>query len=98
MGQVTLSVNGQTYALACRDGDEENIATLAALVDERARDLASRLGQVGEARLLLMVALLLADEARAPDPAGSGADAATIDALDAAAERLAGLAADAGAD
>ena len=88
MAQVTLSVNGQTYALACRDGDEENIATLAALVDERARDLASRLGQVGEARLLLMVALLLADEARAPDPAGPGA----------ASERLAGLAADAGAD
>lgn len=91
MGQVMLSVNGQTYALACRDGDEENIATLAALVDERARDLASRLGQVGEARLLLMVALLLADEARAPDAAGPPSDSAAIAALDAASERVADL-------
>jgi len=62
MGHITVSINDQTYSLACRDGEEDRLRTLAARVDETARDLSRRLGQVGEARLMLMVALLLADE------------------------------------
>ncbi|GAB4571020.1 MAG: cell division protein ZapA [Rhodothalassiaceae bacterium] len=72
MGQITVSVNGQTYSLACRDGDEQRLVDLCGRVDELARDLARRLGTVGEARLLLMVALLLADEVRDLKEQGPG--------------------------
>jgi len=66
MGQINVSINHQTYSLACRDGEEERLAALARKVDEKARDLAGRLGHVGEARLMLMVALLFADELEEP--------------------------------
>ncbi len=95
MGQVTVTVNEQTYTLACRDGDEARLAALAAVIDERAKALASRLGQVGEARLMLMVALLLADEIRDLRERGPAAvqEDAAIDILDRAASRLEGIAA-----
>jgi cell division protein ZapA len=62
MGQVTVSVNGRDYAIACADGEEGHIADLAVYVDHHARTLAQKLGPVTEARLLLMAALTIADE------------------------------------
>ena len=62
MAQVTVSVNGRDYQIACDDGDEEHVAELAAYLDERVGELTGTVGQVGEARLLLMVSLLIADE------------------------------------
>ncbi|MFQ5346931.1 MAG: cell division protein ZapA [Rhodothalassiaceae bacterium] len=95
MGQVTVSVNDQTYTLACRDGDESRLAALAEVVDEKARALAARLGQVGEARLMLMVALLLADEVRDLHERGPGAgiERKAVAILERAALRLEGIAA-----
>lgn len=71
MGQVNVTINHQNYSLSCRDGEEARLEELAGLVDEKARDLAGRLGQVGDARLMLMVALLFADELH--DLRGQGA-------------------------
>ena len=62
MGQITVVVNEQKYSLACRDGEEEHLQSLAAYVDEKAQHLLENLGNVGEARLLLMAALLVSDE------------------------------------
>ena len=62
MGEVTVTVNGRDYAIACGDGEEGHIADLAIYVDHHARALASKLGAVTEARLLLMAALTIADE------------------------------------
>ena len=62
MGQITISVHDQKYTLACRDGEEERLKSLADYVSGKAKTLAANLGQVGESRLLLMSALLIADE------------------------------------
>lgn len=62
MGQLTLRVNNHPYTLACRDGEEAQLVGLAAMVDDKVSHLTAQVGQVGEARLLLMAALLLADE------------------------------------
>jgi cell division protein ZapA len=62
MGQVSVSVNNQRYTLACRDGEEDRLLSLARLVDGKVRMLTARLGQVGDPKLLLMAALLVADE------------------------------------
>lgn len=62
MGQVTVEVNAQQYKLACRDGEEERLTALARYVDDRVNQLAGSLGNVGDARLLLMASLIIADE------------------------------------
>lgn len=61
MATVTVAINGQTYTLACRDGEEARLAELAEQVDAKAHELSRRLGQVGETRLMVMVALMMTD-------------------------------------
>ena len=62
MPLVNVMVNGRAYTIACDEGEEEHLKSLAAHVDEKVRELLGTVGQVGDQRLLLMAALLLADE------------------------------------
>lgn len=62
MAQVTVQIGGRSYALACRDGDEAHLEALAGDLASRAERLTGSLGQMTEARLLLMSALMVADE------------------------------------
>ena len=62
MAQVAVNVNGHNYMVACDDGEEPHLRELARYVDKHLSDLANSLGQVGDARLILMAALLIADE------------------------------------
>ncbi|HXV24967.1 MAG TPA: cell division protein ZapA [Alphaproteobacteria bacterium] len=74
MSQVTVTVNSRSYAITCEDGQERHVQGLAAELDRRVGTTARDLGQVGEARLLLLTALMILDElvdadVRADDPA-----------------------------
>ena len=94
MAQVSLTVGGRRYDLACRDGEEEHLQMLAGLVDRKAQDAGQVVGSTNEARQLLLAALLLADELNdlrsgAPDPA----DAALARTVSQLAERIEILAA-----
>lgn len=62
MAQMTVTVNGQSYALACDDGEESHLAELARLVDARVADVRRDVKSASEPHLLLMAGLLLADE------------------------------------
>ena len=62
MGQVVVKVNGRDFALSCADGQEPRIRRLAQYVDAKIGDFAKNLGQIGEARLILLAALVIADE------------------------------------
>lgn len=62
MAQVDVDINGQSYRIACDDGQEEHVAHLAEYLDHRVGELVDSVGQVGEARLLLLAALLVIDE------------------------------------
>ena len=62
MPLVNVMVNGRAYTIACDEGEEEHLRQLAGLVDAKAREVLSSVGQVGDARLLLMAAILIADE------------------------------------
>jgi cell division protein ZapA len=62
MGQVAVTLNGRTYRLRCGDGDEARLLQLADYLEQRIEALAAEFGQVGDERLLLMAALLIADE------------------------------------
>src|SRR5947207_14310103 len=62
MGQVSVPVNGRSYAITCDDGQEARIRRLAQYVDAKVGHFVASIGQVGEARLLLLAALVIADE------------------------------------
>lgn len=62
MAQVTVTVNGRTYAVGCDDGAEDHVRYLAEYLDSRVKELVGSVGQVGEARLLLMAALTVSDD------------------------------------
>ena len=62
MGQVNVTVNNRLYQVGCDDGEENQVRRLSQMLDGRVKELAALVGQVGEARLLLMTALTLADD------------------------------------
>jgi cell division protein ZapA len=99
MGQVVVEIGGRRYPLSCRDGDEPHLTALADSIAEKAEGLTESLGPMSEPRLLLMAALMVADElhearrgAPAPERRPAPADAAAqqrLELLVARAERLA---------
>lgn len=62
MAQVTVTMNGRLYRLACGDGEEARLTDLARHVEAKVGEVVAQFGQVGEERLFLMAALLVADE------------------------------------
>ncbi len=108
MPLVNVMVNSRAYTIACDEGEEEHLKELAAHVDAKAREVLGSVGQVGDARLLLMAALLIADEHHdMSGQVGAGAESekqslhlraeaaesATADMLEGAAKRLEDIAA-----
>jgi cell division protein ZapA len=62
MSQVTIEVNGRPYLVGCEDGQERRLTELAAALDAQVRQVAMDVGPLGETRLILMGALVMADE------------------------------------
>ena len=62
MAQVNLNINGRDYLIACEDGEEKHLIFLAEYINQQVDTLVESVGQVGEARLLLMASLMVADE------------------------------------
>ena len=61
MSQVTIEINGKPYVVGCEDGQEGHLRELASLFDRQVRLVAQDVGPLGETRLMLMGALLVAD-------------------------------------
>ena len=62
MAQINVTVAGKTYPLTAGGGDEDRVRKLAAYVDSKAQELTGKLGHVNETRLILMAAMIIADE------------------------------------
>lgn len=62
MPQVTVTVNGREHLIGCGDGEEDRVRELAAYVDKRAGELVQAGTRVPDARLMLMTALVIADD------------------------------------
>ncbi len=62
MAQVTITINGRKYDIACDDGQEAHVTRLGRYIDKRVDELVVSVGQVGDARLMVMASLLIADE------------------------------------
>jgi len=62
MAQVTLRINGYAYTVGCKDGEEEHLHAMAGEVERRIDSIKAVAGQSGEARMLVMASLLMADD------------------------------------
>jgi cell division protein ZapA len=62
MPTLDVTINGRRHQLQCADGEEPRLRRLASYIDGRVAELARQHGQVGDARLLVLVGLMIADE------------------------------------
>ncbi len=62
MANVNIKFNNKDYLLSCDDGQEESLKTLTKYLDKKYSELKSRLGNIGENKLLLITTIQLIDE------------------------------------
>lgn len=96
MSNVTLTIGGRSYTVACAAGEEDHVAGLGQAIDAKIQSMGA--ARTTETRQLLFAALLLADEVHeAKSRSGSGsavpAPAAQPALDDSHAERLEAIAA-----
>lgn len=64
MAQVTVTINGRQFRIACDDGQEESLERLSQELDQRIEGLRGSFGEIGDTRLTVMAAIQIADELR----------------------------------
>lgn len=62
MAEVNLSINGRNYGIACDDGQERRVRELGFFVDKKIKEIARAGAANNDAHLLVLTALMLADE------------------------------------
>ncbi|MFY9206111.1 MAG: cell division protein ZapA [Yoonia sp.] len=62
MPHVEITIGGRNFEVACQEGEEHFLHSAAAMLDVEAAHLASQVGRITEARMLLMAGLMLADK------------------------------------
>lgn len=62
MAQVTVKINGYVYTVGCEDGQEAHLQAMVGQVERRITSIKALGGPSGEARLLVLASLLMADE------------------------------------
>lgn len=62
MAQVAVTINGRSFRMACDDGQEDHLLSLAAEVDGKVEQLKGAFGEIGDTRLTVMAAIMVADE------------------------------------
>ena len=62
MAHVNVTINGRQYRMACEEGQEDRLLRLAQNLETRVGELRGRFGEIGDARLTVMAALMIADE------------------------------------
>lgn len=62
MAEVSVTINGRVYRMACDEGQEEHLIRLSKELDARIARLRDSFGEIGDTRLTVMAALMVADE------------------------------------
>lgn len=62
MAQVNVTINGRQFRMACEDGQESHLMGLAKELEDRIQGLRGQFGEIGDSRLTVMAALMVADE------------------------------------
>ena len=62
MAHVTVTIDGKQFRMACEDGQERHLETLAAHIDGRIKMMRESFGEIGDLRLTVMASLMVCDE------------------------------------
>ena len=62
MAQVTVVVNGRSFRMGCRDGEEARVQELAAEIDAHVQKIRGGTKAVQDDRLFLMAAIMMTDQ------------------------------------
>lgn len=62
MTQVSVTIAGRLYRMACAEGEEAHLEGLAAFYDGKIEEMRGAFGEIGEMRLHVMAAITIADE------------------------------------
>jgi cell division protein ZapA len=62
MANVNIKFNGKEFLLSCDDGQEEHLEELLIQINQKFSELKNDLGNIGENKLLLIMAVKIMDE------------------------------------
>ena len=62
MAQVTVTIDGKAYRMACDEGQEEHLIGLAERFDRYVSHLKDSFGEIGDQRLTVMAGIMIMDE------------------------------------
>ncbi|MGE0501014.1 MAG: cell division protein ZapA [Rhizobiaceae bacterium] len=62
MAQVTVTIDGKAYRMACDEGQEEHLIDLATRFDRYVSHLKESFGEIGDQRLTVMAGIMVMDE------------------------------------
>ena len=62
MAQVTVTIDGKQYRMACDEGQEEHLLDLANRFDKYVGHLKGSFGEIGDHRLAVMAGIMVMDE------------------------------------
>lgn len=62
MAQVTVTIDGKGYRMACEEGQEQHLESLAQNFDRYVGHLKGQFGEIGDLRVTVMAAIMVMDE------------------------------------
>jgi len=62
MAQVTVTIDGKAYRMACDEGQEEHLYQLAQRFDRYVGHLKDSFGEIGDQRITVMAGIMVMDE------------------------------------
>ena len=62
MSHINVTINGRQYRMACEEGQEVRLLKLAESLEARIGSLRGKFGEIGDARLTVMAALMVSYE------------------------------------
>jgi len=62
MAQVTVTIDGKAYRMACEEGQEDHLTDLATRFDRYVNHLKGQFGEIGDLRITVMAGIMVMDE------------------------------------
>ncbi len=62
MAQVTVTIDGKAYRMACEEGQEAHLSELADRFDRYVGHLKGQFGEIGDLRITVMAGIMIMDE------------------------------------
>ena len=91
MAHVSVTIDNRKYRLACNEGEEARLESLAGMIDSKIGELRASFGEIGDQRLVVMAALTIADNLAEARDAAAEERKRTEAALERASAIAAGL-------